>query len=234
MNMNNTMTLEKEKAGGCSLQRFVGRLGSTSELYFGDCADVIGRLRTVDAVITDPPYGIGKWSSGGGNSISQAQADELNDWDKTAPPEKVLREAISLGRVAVVWGGNYLMDVLGKCRAPMVWDKGLRGMHFADGEMAWTNFDWGTLRILNFPLASGDTKGRKCHPTQKPLRVMSWSLEQAKIEKGMTVLDPFMGSGTTGVVCAMLGVNFIGIERNAAHYKTACDRIAHELDGALL
>lgn len=59
MNMNNTMTLEKEKAGGCSLQRFVGRLGSTAELYNADCADVIGRLGTVDGVITDPPYGIG-------------------------------------------------------------------------------------------------------------------------------------------------------------------------------
>jgi DNA modification methylase len=229
-----TQSIKTEKGSADSLHRFVGRLGSTSELYFGDCADVIGRLGTVDAVITDPPYGIGNWSSGGGNSITQAQADEMNVWDKSAPPEKVLREAISLGRVAVVWGGNYLMDVLGKCRAPMVWDKGLRGMHFADGEMAWTNFDWGTLRILNFPLASGDTKGRKVHPTQKPTRVMAWSLEQAKIEKGMTVLDPFMGSGTTGVVCAMLGVNFIGIERDADYYKLACDRIAHELDGALL
>jgi len=228
-----TLESTTDVLGGCSVQRFVGRLGSTAELYNADCADVIGRLGTADAVITDPPYGIGSWSATGGNSISQEQADEINGWD-CAVPEKVLREAISLGKVAVVWGGNYLMDVLGKCRAPLVWDKAIRGMHFADGEMAWTNFDWGTLRILNFPLASGDTKGRKVHPTQKPLRVMAWSLEKAKIEKGMTVIDPFMGSGTTGVVCAMLGVNFIGIERDAAHYKTACDRIAHELDGALL
>jgi len=199
------------------------------ELYLGDCLDVLPTLSGVDAVVTDPPYGIGNWSCGGGNSITQAQADEMNDWDKAQPPEKVLRDAISLGKVAVVWGGNYLMDVLGKCRAPLVWDKAIRGMHFADGEMAWTSFDWGTLRILNFPLASGDTKGRKVHPTQKPIRVMSWSMEQAKIENGMTVLDPFMGSGTTGIACIRTGRRFIGIEKDPVHFETARSRIEREL-----
>ena len=197
-------------------------------LYCADCMDVLPALETVDAVITDPPYGIGTWSATGGNSITQSQADEINRWD-CAVPEAAIRAAIAKGGCSVLWGGNYLMGVLGKCRAPLIWDKAIRGMHFADGEMAWTSFDWGTLRILNFPIASGDTKNRKVHPTQKPIRVMAWSLEQAKIKPGMTVLDPFMGSGTTGIACVQIGARFIGIEKSPVHYATALGRIRGEL-----
>ena len=205
-----------------------------AELWHGDCREVLPLLPRFDAVITDPPYGIGSWSATGGNSISKQEADETNGWD-VAVPDAVLRDAIQCGGVCVVWGGNYLMGVLGGCRAPLVWDKAIRGMHFADGEMAWTSFDWGTLRILNFPLGSGDTKNRKCHPTQKPIRVMSWSLEQAKLKTGMTVLDPFMGSGSTGVACMQIGLAFTGIERERKYFDIACERIARaQAQGTLL
>ena len=60
------------------------------------------------------------------------------------------------------------------------------------------------------------------------------AMDKAKIPQGATVLDPYMGSGTTGIACLRTARNFIGIEQDAAHYKTACDRIAHELEGALL
>jgi DNA modification methylase len=76
--------------------------------------------------------------------------------------------------------------------------------------------------------------GEHHHPTQKPVVLMAWCIEKTKLPKGSTILDPYMGSGTTGLAAIRLGMNFIGIERDAAHYKTACDRIAHELDGALL
>jgi DNA modification methylase len=74
--------------------------------------------------------------------------------------------------------------------------------------------------------------GNYVHPTQKPVQLMAWLMKVT--QSGKTVCDPFMGSGTTGLACLRTGRNFIGIERDAAHYKTACDRIAHELDGALL
>lgn len=197
-------------------------------LYCGDCAELLPFLPAVDAVITDPPYGIGTWSATGGNSISEAQAAEINAWDKL-PTADELRAVVAKGTVAVLWGGNYLMDVLGKCRAPLIWDKAIRGMHFADGEMAWTSFDWGTLRILNYPLASGETKGAKVHPTQKPIRVMSWSMEQAKVPAGATVLDPFMGSGTTALACLRTSRAFIGVEKHRPHFETAVARVRAEL-----
>ena len=195
------------------------------QLYLGDCLEVLPTLEagSVDAVVTDPPYGLGGWSSSGGNSISQAEADALNKWDK--PPPR-LPEILSAGHVAVCWGGNHLMGILGACRAPLIWDKGLRGMHFADGEMAWTNFDWGTLRILNLPIGSSDTKGRKVHPTQKPTGVMIWSIEKCKVPAGGLVCDPFMGSGTTGVACVKTGRKFIGIEIDEGYFDIAVKRIS--------
>jgi site-specific DNA-methyltransferase (adenine-specific) len=102
----------------------------------------------------------------------------------------------------------------------------------ANAELAWTNLDQNT-RLISHSIASTNAE-RVGHPTQKPVAVMAWTMEQCKIPPGSTVLDPYMGSGTTGIACLRTGRNFIGIERDAAHYKTACDRIAHELDGALL
>ena len=197
-------------------------------LYRGDCSEVLPTLGRVDAVITDPPYGIGSWNSTGGNSLGARECEQINRWDSRVA-EHVLRLAIAAAPIAVCWGGNYLMDILGSCRAPLIWDKALRGMHFADGEMAWTNFTWGTLRILNFPLSAGDTKGNRVHPTQKPIEVMRWSIEQTKTRPNDLILDPFMGSGTTGVAAVKLGRRFIGIEIDPGYFEIAKRRISEAL-----
>jgi len=65
--------------------------------------------------------------------------------------------------------------------------------------------------------------GQTAHPTQKPISLMAWCLQRVKASG--TVLDPYMGSGTTGVACAALGLPFVGIEREPAYFKTACERI---------
>ena len=67
------------------------------------------------------------------------------------------------------------------------------------------------------------------HPTQKPVIVMAWTLEQLKVPIGATVLDPFMGSGTTAIACIRTGRKFIGIEIDQGYFKIACDRIRREL-----
>lgn len=191
-------------------------------LYHGDCRGVLPTLSGVDAVVTDPPYGIERWSSTGGNSISHEQAKKLNSWDFI--PEQGIKMVWGLPCECIMWGGNYLAGILGSCRAPLIWDKKIRGMHFAEVEIAWTNFNRGTARILEFPIGAGDTKNQKVHPTQKPTRVMVWSLTQLKDEP-MTILDPFMGSGTTGVACINLGRRFIGIEIEPGYFDIACKRI---------
>lgn len=204
------------------------------KLYLGDCLEILPTLAagSVD-VITDPPYGIGTWSSTGGNSISKEQSDAMNDWDRS-PTRDQLLQVVNVGRISVVWGGNYFSDILGNCRSPLIWDKGIRGMHFADGEMAWTNFDWGTLRILNLNIANGGTKNHKVHPTQKPVAVMKWSIAQAKTPMDITIFDPYMGSGSTGVAAMQMGYKFIGCEIDPGYYAIAEKRIREAANQPLL
>ena len=192
-------------------------------IYHGDCREILPTLPKVDLVLTDPPYGIGGWSATGGNSLRQDEIDEINGWD-VAPSDEVLKLVVSSGRYAIVWGGNYLCGPLGRFRSPLVWDKGMRGMHFADGEMAWTNFDFGTLRILNYGIARSETKGARQHPTQKPIAVMRWCLQQAP-DDCQTVLDPFMGSGTTLRAAKDLGRRAIGIEIEERYCEIAVERL---------
>ncbi len=123
-----------------------------------------------------------------------------------------------------MFGGNYFS--LPASRNFLVWDKGagFKGRDFAECEMAWCSWD-GNARILSHdPLARGDYRnGNKEHPTQKPVAVMEWAIRHAG--SVTTILDPFMGSGTTGVACMNLGRKFIGIEREVKYFDIACRRI---------
>lgn len=120
---------------------------------------------------------------------------------------------------AIVWGGNYFD--LPPTRCPLVWDKDNPGRDFADFEMAWTNLDKVARRIKFRPM---NMDGGKVHPTQKPVRVMEWCLGHIPDVWGV-IIDPFSGSGTTGVACANLGRQFIGIEREQKYFDIACRRI---------
>jgi len=196
-------------------------------LHNGDCLEYMKTMpdKSVDAIVTDPPYGLGSWSSTGGNSITAEEAQTINAWD-IKPSAEIFKECLRVAKVSVIWGGNHFMDILGSCRSPLVWDKAIRGMHFADGEMAWTSFDFGTLRILNSPIAKSDTKNNRVHPTQKPIAVMAWSIEQTKINQGSVIFDPFMGSGTTGVAAIQMGYSFIGCELSVEYFAIAKKRIS--------
>jgi len=126
---------------------------------------------------------------------------------------------LPIGVPSIVWGGNYFD--LPPMRGPLVWDKDNAGRDFADFELAWTNLDQVARRIVCRPM---NMDGGKVHPTQKPTRVMEWCL--GFLPEAETILDPFMGSGTTGVACANLGRKFIGIELEERYFDIACERIA--------
>lgn len=223
-------TQDAARAHGSSLQRLVGRHGLTATLYHADCLDVLPL--EADAVMTDPPYGIADCWKGGFNAANGwgkagTEAESRNEWDAAAPDKAAFDLLRTIGAVQCFWGGNYFP--LPVSRGWLIWSKPERGFSLSEAELAWTSRAM-PMRVYDF--RRSDT-GRT-HPTQKPVAVMAWAMEQCKVPIGATVLDPYMGSGTTGIACLRTGRNFIGIERDAAHYKTACDRIAHELDGALL
>jgi tRNA/tmRNA/rRNA uracil-C5-methylase (TrmA/RlmC/RlmD family) len=123
--------------------------------------------------------------------------------------------------VHLVWGGNYFADLLPASGKWLVWDKGQR-IAQSDGELAWTSLG-GALRIKTMNRVELLKDGTQ-HPTQKPVNLMTWCIEQ--IGNPQTILDPFMGSGTTGVACANLGRKFIGIELERKYFDIACERIA--------
>ena len=194
----------------------------------GDCLEVMRQLPDgcVDAVVTDPPYGLPSWNgSGRTRPLSAEEVEAIRRWDM-APPAEQIQEVVLKAPVAIVWGGNYLLDGLGRCRAPLIWNKLLRGMHLADGEMAWTNFDHGTLRIFDYSVGLSEARAHREHPTQKPLALMRWCISLAKLPADALILDPFCGSGSTGVAAVQMGYRFIGIEREATYVDIARRRIA--------
>ena len=182
-------------------------------LYLGDCMEVLPTLQKVDAVITDPPYGIGIAS----NPVRQMH--EKHDWDAATPDESVLSAVIQAGAVAVVWGGNYFDLPPSQCF--LVWDKVQpQDFSLAMCEQAWTNKK-GPAKLYRQSVLSY----RKEHPTQKPVELMKWCIEQAAVPPNGIILDAFMGSGTTGVAAVQMGRKFIGIEREPKYFDLACRRI---------
>lgn len=204
----------------------VEHLSDDVTLYRGDCREILPTLGRVDAVVTDPPYGIGAASGFGSGKLAAVRDYGNKTWDDKTADEGVAL-AIQAARRAIIFGGNYY--AMQPSAGWLVWDKLNGGNNFADCELAWTNipmavrrlqYRWnGMLRQNNEP--RGD------HPTQKPVGVMRWCL--GFLPDARTILDPFMGSGTTGVACVQLGRKFTGIEIDQSYFDIACRRIADEL-----
>ena len=195
-------------------------------LYLGDCREILPTLPKVDAVITDPPYGIGeaagKNASRGRLAVSK---DFGNDsWDDQPIDDDLIRMVRGAGKWAVIFGGNYYAMPPAKCW--LVWDKENGESDFADCELAWTNLPKAVRRIRymwnGMLRANGEARGD--HPTQKPIGVMAWAINHVPAPNKL-ILDPFMGSGTTGVACMNLQREFIGIEREPKYFDIACRRI---------
>lgn len=198
----------------------IERIGAAT-LYLADCRDVLPTLPKVDAVVTDPPYGIGKdgqKQTTGGHGGRKEYA--FLGWDGERPSAGALALVLRAAPKHVIWGGNYCADLLPPTGKWLVWDKGQR-INQSDGELAWTHEN-GALRICTINRVELMTDGAE-HPTQKPVRLMEWCMEQ--IDAGNLVLDPFMGAGSTGVACMTTGRTFIGIEREPSYFDIACRRI---------
>lgn len=201
-------------------------------LYLADCMDVLPALGKVDAVVTDPPYGIGAgaYARGGtqyGASKAKCKEYAIKEWDDKAPQE-VVNFLLNMKTNLIIFGGNYFYLPPSKCW--LVWDKqNGEGSGYADCELAWTNLDKAVRRVYwrwagMLQKNMGDKKEERFHPTQKPVGVMEWCINHLPPDT-QTILDPFMGSGTTGVACVKMGRKFIGIERDPEYFEIACKRI---------
>ena len=186
-------------------------------LYLGDCLDILPTLGKVDAVITDPPYGLGDKMQGGTKRFRTGEGglNTLGAWD-AKPVDGLLDLLVGVADTVMVWGGNYYD--MPASRGWLVWVKANSVPSMASLEMCWTNRD---MNAKHFEHACGGWDRE--HPTEKPIALMRWCVEKAG--KAWSILDPFMGSGTTGVAAVQMGRAFVGIEQDAKYFDIACRRI---------
>jgi len=181
--------------------------------------------KSFDAVVTDPPYGIDEANGKniGRGCLAPSIDYGYSNWDKRAIQEAI-NPIFRISTYQIIFGGNYYDLPPTSCY--LVWDKKNGKNSFADCELAWTNLKKAVRKIdyLWHGMIRANNEPRGDHPTQKPLGVMRWCLTH--IPDAITILDPFMGSGTTGVACVEHGRKFTGIEIDPKYFDIACKRIS--------
>ena len=200
-------------------------------LYHGDCMEILSTLEKVDAVITDPPYGVDRdkgfegFEGFGGLGRPIARKQYVGEWDSARPSVEHINAMVRAGNLAVVFGGNYFADLLPVGTHWIVWDKKNTMPTFGDCELVWTNSSRKSVKKITVEYNGllGKEKDRQ-HATQKPVRLME-EIVLNYTKPGQSVMDPFMGSGTTGVACARHGRAFTGIEIDKHYFDIACERI---------
>ena len=221
-----------------SMKPYYDHAGIT--IYHGDCREILPEIRgpyphpTRTLVLTDPPYGIGadknkRANKRHGNAAVASKDYGAGDWDNEPPSDLTLIQVIQAGEFAIIFGGNYFeLPVSPKW---LVWDKENGDNGYADCELAWTNLG-GAVRMFKFRwmgMLQGNMKEKEVryHPTQKPTELMRWCI--GLVGGVDTVIDPFMGAGTTLRAAKDLGKKAIGIEREEKYCEIAAKRLSQEV-----
>jgi len=200
-------------------------------ILLGDCREILPGLEA-DAVVTDPPYGIGeaRKKHASRDRFPVRRGYGAAAWDDAPPDAELMALVLGAATFAIVFGGNFHRLPPSPCW--LVWDKDNGGCDFADCELAWTNLP-GAVRRLKHRWAGmvqepGAEREHRQHPTQKPLPVMKWAIQRLP-DTTQTILDPFMGSGTTLRAAKDLGRKAIGIEIEERYCEIAAKRLAQEV-----
>lgn len=212
----------------------VEKLAAGITIYCGDCREILPTLGYFDAVVSDPPYGILSADSGstavrkakrtnGGKLKTRLLSRSPISWD-VKPTAHVISALRAISREQIFWGGNYLD--LPPTRCVLVWDKQQPWENFSQVEIAWVSSDRPAALFRRSACAIPD----KLHPTQKPIELMRWCLRF--VPTAQTILDPYMGSGTTGVAAVEAGRAFTGIELDQTYFDIACRRISKAIEQA--
>ena len=192
-------------------------------IYHGDCRDILPELEPVDLVLTDPPYGIKRFQRPKPNLWFMKDKMAKLEWD-IKPGKEILGLIVAHGEQSIIWGMNNLD--LPTTEHFLVWDKFQALDNFASAEIAWTNIVL-PAKVFRKPIHAHNCARSGRHPTEKPLSLMLWCIEFAK--KSESIIDPFMGSGTTLVAAKELRRKAIGIEIEEKYCEIAAKRLAQEV-----
>ena len=202
------------------------RIGN-QRLILGDCLEVMPTLGRFDAVVTDPPYGIGRAAGMGGGGVRLAgdtRRYSASTWDDGRPPQEAFDAMLAAGVLHIVWGGNYFADALPQSGKWLFWDKCQTMPSYSDGELAWTSLSGESVKQFTYNGSGMQAKEKnRVHPTQKPVALMEWCL--GFLPDAKTILDPFAGSGTTAVACQRMGRHGTGVELDEEYWRIACERV---------
>lgn len=197
-------------------------------IYNADCREVLPNLEKIDLLLTDPPYGID--ADNRKKILSRGKLANPKDygessWDKEPINQELIRLIRNSAIQQIIWGGNYFE--LPPSSQWLFWDKMNGDNDFADGELAWTNLK-GAVRKKSHLWNGMIRKNNefRFHPTQKPLEIMSWCISLVKCN---SIIDPFMGSGTTLRAAKDLGKKAIGIEIDERYCESAAKRMSQEI-----
>ena len=200
-----------------------------NKIYNADCMDILKQLpdKCIDLVLTDPPYGIGRF----GNRVEISNrincTAKINKWDKK-PNQELFNEIFRVSKNQIIFGANNF--TLPESEYFLVWNKMQTVDNFASAELAYTNMKI-PAKVFNYSIhqVMQDRKkqGGKSHPTEKPVKLMEWCILLADkfIDKNGIILDCFSGSGTTAIACHNLKRRFICIEKNYDYWKASCERL---------
>lgn len=193
-------------------------------LYLGDCMEILPTLGKVDAVVTDPPFGVGNFVQTTGRKTGRgANRGCPVEWNDAPPPPELFVQLRAMSRHRIIWGANFFNCFEDRGGA-IVWVKRQPMPNFSKADIAsCTHFQ--KTEIVEIPWTNFTVayKSESDHPCERPVAIYEWCINY--LPPCDIILDPFMGSGTTGVACAKLGRKFIGIEIEPKYFDIACKRI---------
>jgi site-specific DNA-methyltransferase (adenine-specific) len=195
-----------------------------NKIYCADCLEIMKQIpdKSIDLVLTDPPYGIWEDIRSADDSWRKERKQE-NRWDLDIPSEEYFKEIFRISKNQIIWWWNYFIEYLYNTRCYLIWDK-VQDFTGADSELAWTSFNK-SAKHYRLSRIEFHWWEKKYHPTQKPVWLFRWILENYS-EKWQTILDPFLWSWTTAVACKEMWRNFIGIEKEQKYVDIANKRLA--------
>jgi len=201
-------------------------------IYHGDSEEILPKIGHFDLLLTDPPYGISmdKGFGGGGRSGGPSKTPRKpqqydDDWDSVRPSQSLFDLMLASAESHIIWGAQYFTDLLPQRDKWLIWDKLQPMPTFSSAELAWTSLPGVSVKTHK-EHAAGPASIGKVHPAQKPLGLMMWCLS---LTSCTSVVDPFMGSGSTLLAAKELGKRCVGIEREEKYCEIASRRLSQEV-----
>jgi len=211
------------------------------KFILGDCLDLEMGLpsypdKFFDLAIVDPPYGINIHEKQKG--FSGKRNYHVASFDVSIPEKKYWEQLFRVSKNQIIWGANYFLAELGPTKCMLFWDKHNSNIEkFADGEFAWTSFDRPS-RLIKAPWLrwwQPDMKNKelRIHPTQKPVALYRWLLENYA-KPGQLILDTHVGSASSLIACESMGFDYVGFEIDPDYYAAAKNRMSKGIQAVLI